>query len=173
MDALPPDAGDLAIMQPGAPGYAEALWQPVPANGHINVLIAPHRMQMAERFAMGTQTVPPGSFVREHAHDRIEEVIHVLSGHGTALIEDVEHAMVPGTTFFLGRHRRHKFTNTGSVDLTFMWIVVPNGLEEFFAGIGRPKVDGAPDPTPFPRPADVLQIEARTVFTPPTKNSQV
>lgn len=122
---------------------------------------------------MGTQTVAPGGFVREHAHDRIEEVIYVLSGQGTALIEDAEHPMVPGTTFFLGRHRRHKFINTGAENLVFMWIVVPNGLEAFFAGIGRPKTEGAPDPTPFPRPADTLAIEARTVFAPPTPNSQV
>jgi hypothetical protein len=103
----------------------------------------------------------------------VDEVIHVLAGQGTALIEDVEHAMVPGSTFFLGRQRRHKFINTGADKLVFMWIVVPNGLEEFFAGIGRPKRAGEPDPTPFPRPADVLEIEARTVFAPPTKNSAV
>jgi quercetin dioxygenase-like cupin family protein len=170
MDTLPPDAGELLILQPGD---AQSYWQPVPANGHIDVLLSPERVGMASPLGMGTQTVPPGSFVREHAHDRVEEVIHVLAGAGIALIEDVEHPMVPGTTFFLGRHRRHKLMNTGTTDLTFIWLVVPNGLEEFFAGIGRKKIVGEPDPTPFPRPDDVLQIEARTVFAPPTKNSTV
>jgi hypothetical protein len=49
----------------------------------------------------------------------------------------------------------------------FVWLIVPNGLETFFRAIGRPVVAGEPDPTPFPRPADVLAIEARTVFAPP------
>lgn len=162
--------GELLIVQPGE---AEEYWQPVPANGHIEVILSPDRVGMEHKLGFGTQTVPPGGFVREHAHDRVEEVIHVIAGEGTALVEDVEHPMRPGTTFFLGRHRRHKFINTGTQDLTFVWLVVPNGLEAFFAGIGRPKHAGEPDPTPFPRPADTLAIEARTVFAPPTKNSQV
>ena len=40
-------------------------------------------------------------------------------------------------------------------------------LLAFFAAIGRPKREGEPDPTPFPRPTDVLAIEARTVFAAP------
>ena len=43
----------------------------------------------------------------------------------------------------------------------------PAALETFFAAIGRPKREGEPDPTPFPRPTDVLAIEARTVFAAP------
>jgi hypothetical protein len=76
----------------------------------------------------------------------------------------VEHAITPGTTIFVGKNRRHKFINTGSVELHWMWLIVPNGLEDFFEAIGRRKVEGGEDPTPFPRPENVLEIERRTVF---------
>jgi hypothetical protein len=48
------------------------------------------------------------------------------------------------------------------------WVMMPGGdagLDDFFARIGRPRRPGEPAPEPFPRPADVEQIEAETVFT--------
>ncbi|ODU55225.1 MAG: hypothetical protein ABS99_07820 [Acetobacteraceae bacterium SCN 69-10] len=156
--------GEVRVVQPGE---AERHWQPVPANGSIAVHLAPDLVRMEHPLGLGTQTVPPGSYVREHSHDRNEEVIHCVSGGGCAMLDGVAHRMVPGTTIFLGRNRRHMFINDGTAELVFVWLIVPNGLETFFRAIGRPVVPGAPDPTPFPRPADVLAIEARTVFAPP------
>lgn len=157
------ERGALHVVQPGR---GEQLWQPVPANGFTEVLLAPDIVAMEQPFGMGRQTVPPGCHVREHAHDRNEEVIHCVAGSGCAMLEGVAHPMSPGTTIFLGRNRRHSFINDGAEDLVFVWLIVPNGLETFFRAIGRHKREGEPDPTPFPRPADVLQIEARTVFRP-------
>lgn len=158
------DLGDLRIVQPGE---AESHWQPVPANGYVEVLLAPHNTRMEHPVGFGRQSVAPGCYVREHSHDRNEEVIHVVAGKGHALIEGTRHEMVPGTTFFLGRNRVHMFINDGDGPLEFVWLLLPNGLETFFAAIGRPRAAGAPTPDPFPRPADVLAIEQRTVFAPP------
>ncbi|MCC6716941.1 MAG: cupin domain-containing protein [Acetobacteraceae bacterium] len=158
------DASQVHVVQPGD---GRSFWQPVPANGFIDVLMAPDMVAMETKLGFGRQTVAPGCYVREHAHDRNEELIHVVAGRGRAVIEGVDHVMQPGSTFFLGRNRRHMFVNEGADELVFLWLILPNGLETFFAAIGREKRDGAPDPTPFPRPADVLAIEARTVFAPP------
>ena len=156
--------GPVHVVQPGdSPSH----WQPVPANGFIDILMAPDMVAMETKFGFGRQTVAPGSHVREHAHDRNEELIHVISGSGRAVIEGVDHVMQPGSTFFLGRNRRHMFINETEATLVFLWLILPNGLETFFAAVGRPKHQGNPDPTPFPRPTDVLAIEARTVFAPP------
>ncbi len=153
--------GDLLVVQPGeAPSY----WQPVPANGHVSVLLAPDLVQMAQPFGLGTQTMPPGCHVREHLHDRNDEVIVVLSGSGEAVLDTGTHPMVPGTTLFLGRNRRHKLCNTGTEDMTLLWLIMPGGLEDFFAAIGRKRTAGEPAPEPFARPADVQAIERRTVF---------
>jgi hypothetical protein len=67
-------------------------------------------------------------------------------------------------TIFVGKNRRHKFINDGEGELHWLWLIVPNGLEDFFAAIGQRKEAGGADPTPFPRPADAVEIERRTVF---------
>ena len=159
-----PAHGQILVVRPGE---AESLWQPVPANGHIEVMIAPDLVAMEQPFGLGTQTVPPGCHVREHAHDRNEEVIFFLHGTGRAVLDGQEVRLSPGMAIFLGRNRRHMFINDGTEDMQFMWLIVPNGLETFFRGIGRPRRPGDPTPAPFPRPADVLEIERRTVFGPP------
>jgi len=41
---------------------------------------------------------------------------------------------------------------------------MPGGLSDFFKAIGREKHAGEAAPAPFPRPDDVGQIEADTVF---------
>lgn len=153
--------GEILVVQPGD---AESYWQPVPANGHVEVLVAPSRVAMDQPFGLGTQTVPPGSHVREHAHDRNEELVYVLSGGGRAVLDGEEVPIRPGTTIFLGKNRRHMFINDGTDDLRLVWLIVPSGLEDFFQAIGRPRSAGDPVPANFPRPADVLEIERRTVF---------
>lgn len=155
------ERGDLRVVTPET---AESYWQPVPANGFINVLVAPDLVKMDSRFGFGTQTLPPGCHIREHAHDRVEELIHVVSGTGRAVLDGENVPMAPGTTIFLGLNRRHMFINDGEEDLRLVWLVLPNGLEEFFRGIGRPRSADGEDPTPFPRPDNVLEIERRTVF---------
>ncbi len=153
--------GEFKIIGPEeAPSY----WQPVPANGFIRNILNREVTQGAADFAMGTQTLPPGTMIREHTHDRVEEVIHVTSGTGIARVEGVEHAIAPGSTVYVGLNVKHHFINTGSAPLTFLWLVLPGGLDTFFAEIGRPRRPGEPDPEPFPRPDNVAEIEARTVF---------
>ena len=154
-------AGDLLVVQPGE---AESHWQPVPANGHIDVMFAPDRVRMDHPIGLGTQTVAPGGHVREHLHDRNEEVIYVVSGRGRAVLDGEPHPMVPGSAFFIGKNRRHMFVNESDQPLRFVWLIVPNGLEDFFRQIGRPRAAGEPSPEPFARPVNVLEIEQKTVF---------
>ncbi len=162
------DRGEILVVQPGE---GDSYWQPVPANGHITVKVAPRNVRMENKFGLGTQTVAPGSHIREHSHDRNEELIYCLSGRGRAVIEGAEYPMQPGTTIFLGRNRMHLFINeSAEEEMTFLWLLLPNGLEDFFQAIGRPRHEGDPAPAPFPRPADVLAIERRTVFAAPPES---
>ncbi|MBS7546136.1 cupin domain-containing protein [Ancylobacter oerskovii] len=161
------EAGAVLVRQLGE---GASYWQPMPANGHVEVIFAPDEVAMEHPLGFGTQTVPPGGHVREHAHDRSEEIIFVLHGRGRAVIDGAEHPMRPGSALFLGRHRRHMFVNEGDENLVFTWTIVPNGLEAFFRRIGRPRRPGAQAPAPFARPADVLDIERETAFAPPPEN---
>jgi quercetin dioxygenase-like cupin family protein len=144
------------------PEDAPSYWQPVPANGFVRCILS--GKELGTGFSMGTQTVAPGCMVREHTHDRHEEVIHLTAGHGFARIDGEDIPMVPGSTVFLPRNRKHGFVNAGTEPMTFVWFLAPGGLEDFFAAIGRPREAGQPAPEPFPRPADVAEIERRTVF---------
>ena len=157
----PPSRSPLTIVQPGE---ARSYWQPVPANGFVRCILDASNTESETPFAMGTQTVDPGCHVREHMHDANEEIIFVLDGTGEARIEGATHRMEKGSCFFFGRSRPHSFHNTGTGPLTFMWLIMPGGLETFFGRIGRIRAEGDTPPAPFPRPDNVLQIESETVF---------
>jgi len=156
--------GPVLLVQPGE---SKDFWQPVPANGQISVCISPDFVELQSPYSIGTQTLPPGSHVREHSHPEHDEVLHVISGNGKALIDGEEHPMQPGMTILVGRNRRHMFINNSDAELHWLWFIQPNGLEHFFEEIGRPVEADAADPTPFPRPDNVLEIEARTAFSAP------
>ncbi|MFV0678159.1 cupin domain-containing protein [Variovorax sp. tm] len=143
---------------------SESWWQPQPANGHAEVILSPRNIRSVHKFSVGTQTLPPGGTVRLHSHDRSEEVLYVLEGEGAAEVDGKKARMAPNTTLYLGHNQTHTFTNDGTVDLKWVWFFMPGGLEDFFEGIGRKRATGEPAPVPFARPADVKEIEAKTVF---------
>lgn len=146
------------------PEGGENHWQPMPANGSISVRVAPHLVALDYPFSLGTQTLPPGGYVREHAHPNHDEVLHFIRGTGKAVIDGVTHAAKPGVTIFVGKNRRHMFINNSQDELHWLWFITPHGLETFFAGIGMPK-EGNIAPEPFARRADILDFELATAFS--------
>jgi quercetin dioxygenase-like cupin family protein len=146
------------------PDDGDSHWQPVPANGYVRNLFSDKSVRSGHRFAMGTQTVAPGCFIREHTHDRNEEIIFIVQGRGFVRLDGELHPLAPGSAVFLGVNRKHQFINPGPEPLTFVWYFTPGGLDDFFAQIGRPRQPGEPTPEPFPRPDNVAEIERRTVF---------
>jgi uncharacterized cupin superfamily protein len=139
-------------------------WQPKPANGYVTVSVSPQHFKMNRDFAVGTQTLPPGGRVREHAHSANEEVLHFVSGTGSAVVDGKHYKLEPGVTLFLGEHNSHTFTNEGDVDLHWVWFMTPSGLETFFRDIGRPRQHGDAAPEPFERPENIQQIEGTGLF---------
>ena len=95
---------------------------------------------------------PPASAVREPG------------GPSFDLQIGVDHPLEKGSAVFVDKHRRHHFLNPHDEPMTFLWILLPGGLDRFFAEIGRPMKPGDPAPEPFPRPENIAEIEARTVF---------
>ncbi|HEX8662603.1 MAG TPA: cupin domain-containing protein [Beijerinckiaceae bacterium] len=146
------------------PDEGNFFWQPVPANGFVRNILSRATTGAAADFSLGTQTVAPGCFIREHTHAREEEIIVVLDGRGVARVDGVEHPIEKGSAVYIDRNRRHHFLNPHPEPMTFLWILLPGGLDRFFAEIGRPMRPGEPAPAPFPRPDNIAEIEARTVF---------
>ncbi len=146
------------------PDDGESFWQPVPANGYVRNLLNAAKTGGASRFSMGTQTVAPQCAIREHVHDTQEEIIFVYEGRGIARIDGADHPIERGSCAYIGPGLKHHFLNPNDEPLSFTFLLMPGGLDEFFAEIGRPKRPGEPAPTPFPRPDNIAEIERRTVF---------
>ena len=147
-----------------SPSGGRSFWQPKPANGYVRTLLSSKALEASSVFSSGTQTVDPGCYVREHCHSDHEEVIFIYEGMGVVKVDGEEHELAPGACLFLGKNRKHSFHNTGSGPLSFFWTLMPGGLEDFFAQIGRERTQDAIQPEPFERPANIAEIEARTVF---------
>jgi quercetin dioxygenase-like cupin family protein len=164
--------GKPAGGQDGAQGSAHVIgldeaasfWQPVPANGFVRNILNQKLVGGDANFSLGTQTVAAQCFIREHTHNYNEEIIHLTEGRGIARIDGVDHPLVKGTTAYIGRNVKHHFLNPNDQPMTFLWLMLPGGLDQFFSEIGRERIPGQPAPEPFPRPANVAEIEARTVF---------
>jgi mannose-6-phosphate isomerase-like protein (cupin superfamily) len=157
---------EVVVVQPDE---GESFWQPVPANGYAEVRVSHRRHPEITSLATGIQVIAPGCHIREHVHPAQEELLFFFEGKGEAVIDGRSFPLQAGTTVYVGPGHRHKFVNTGERDLKMSWVMIPggdNGLDDFFARIGRPREPGEPAPEPFPRPADVEGIEAGTVFAP-------
>jgi quercetin dioxygenase-like cupin family protein len=147
--------GRAVVMQPGeGPSY----WQPVPANGHADPKLFPANTGF-DGLAMGYQSIPPGSRIREHSHAAQVELQICFRGRGRVEVDGRSHPFVPGTACFLGHEVKHTIVNEGDEDLILLWVVAPPGLEDFFKSIGRPRAAGEPTPAPFARPTDTVEIE--------------
>jgi mannose-6-phosphate isomerase-like protein (cupin superfamily) len=150
------------------PDEGESFWQPVPANGYAEVRVSHRRHAAITGCATGIQVVAPGCYIREHVHPAQDEILFVFEGDGEAVIDGASHQMPRGTTVYIGAGHRHKLVNRSQEQpLKLCWVMMPggdDGLDDFFARIGRPRAPGEPEPAPFPRPVDVEQIEAQTVF---------
>ena len=79
-------------------------------------------IKSVNKFSIGTQTVAPRSFIREHTHDRNEEIIFVVEGKGIARVDGVDHPIEKGSCVLIGHHRKHHFLNPNDEPLTFLWL---------------------------------------------------
>ena len=146
------------------PDEGQSYWQPVPANGYAEVLVSKRNDPSIKDLSAGIQVIGPRSFIREHQHGTEQELLFFFEGTGKVLVNGEEYPVQPGTMVYAGQHNAHKIINDTDQDLKMMWLLSPGGLEDFFEGIGRPRAAGEPAPEPFPRPDNVSEIEANTVF---------
>jgi len=74
------------------------------------------------RFMKGR--LEPGCSIGLHTHDTSSEIIFILSGTGTALLDGVEELLPPGTCHYCKKGQTHTLMNKGCEDLIF-YAVVP------------------------------------------------
>ena len=101
--------------------------------GRISITVSPEASG-ARNFSAGIVTLQPGAGHARHNHPGAEEIIHVISGHGTQMVEDehgrpVTHAVGPGCSIFVPESRFHSTQNTSSEPMTVYVVYSPAGAE--------------------------------------------
>jgi quercetin dioxygenase-like cupin family protein len=87
-------------------------------------------------FTMGITTFPPGTAIRLHSHNTIEQVT-VIEGEGIAEIDGVEHPARPYDTTQVPPGTNHRFVNTGAGTMRILWVYGSTDVTRTFADSGE------------------------------------
>jgi len=87
-------------------------------------------------FTMGVTTFPPGTSIRLHSHNTIEQVT-VLEGEGIAVINGEEIPARPYDTTQMPPGEFHRFINTGSTIMRILWVYGSTHVTRTFADTGE------------------------------------
>ena len=107
--------------------------------GRISITVSP-RASGARNFSAGVVTLQPGGGHARHNHPGAEEIIHVISGRGTQMVEDeagspVSQEVGPGCSVYVPESRFHSISNTGGEPMVIYVVYSPAGAEEFLKTI--------------------------------------
>jgi quercetin dioxygenase-like cupin family protein len=75
----------------------------------------------AQSTVFGVTIFPPGSRHDIHRHPNAEEVEYLISGHGTAYVDDDAVELGPGEAVFVPRNSYHGFENDSGDDAVMAW----------------------------------------------------
>lgn len=89
-----------------------------------------------QEFTMGVTTFPPGTSIRLHSHNTIEQVT-VLEGEGIAVINGQETPARPYDTTQIPTGEFHRFINTGSTSMRILWVYGATHVTRTFADTGE------------------------------------
>jgi quercetin dioxygenase-like cupin family protein len=89
-----------------------------------------------QEFTMGITSFPPGTSIRLHSHNTIEQVT-VIEGEGLAVIDGVEHPARPYDTTQVPPGTFHRFINTGPGVMRILWVYGSTHVTRTFADTGE------------------------------------
>ena len=72
---------------------------------------------------VATLTLEPGCSIGMHCHEDSCEIIYVLEGVGTAVLDGVEEKVEAGECHYCPKGHEHCFINNGKRDLVFFAVV--------------------------------------------------
>lgn len=89
-----------------------------------------------QEFSMGVTSFPPGTGIRLHSHNTIEQVT-VLEGEGIAVLNGEELPARPYDTTQIPPGEYHRFVNTGSSIMRILWVYGSTHVTRTFADTGE------------------------------------
>lgn len=104
-------------------------------DGIESVRLTPEPLE-GQAFSMGVTTFPPGTSIRLHSHNTIEQVT-VLEGEGVAVLNGEEVPAVPYDTTQIAPGEDHRFINTGSGVMRILWVYGSTEVTRTFADTGE------------------------------------
>lgn len=84
----------------------------------------------AKQGVFGVTVFPPGAHHQLHRHPNAEEVEYLVSGHGTAYVDDDGIELGPGEAVFVPRNAYHGFENTSDGEVVMAWMYAGAGSLE-------------------------------------------
>lgn len=87
-------------------------------------------------FIMGVTTFPPGTSIRLHSHNTIEQVT-VIEGEGMAELNGAQVPAHPYDTTQIAAGELHRFINTGGSRMRILWVYGSTDVTRTFADTGE------------------------------------
>jgi quercetin dioxygenase-like cupin family protein len=117
--------------------------------------------QTGGAYAIIDMLVPPGGGPGPHAHALIHESFFVLNGEVVVRSKTQTYTARQGALVEIPTGGAvHSFRNESGTLAHLLCIVVPAGLDDFFAEIGQPVAAGQFLPAPALSPADLQRLQA-------------
>lgn len=111
--------------------------------------------QTGGAYALMQFSVQPGQGTPPHVHTREDESFYILEGELTFHVAGREIKAGPGDFVHAPRDIPHFFQNRATAPARTLCLVVPAGLEEYFAEVGEPLP--GPDAPPAPPTPEHIQ----------------
>jgi quercetin dioxygenase-like cupin family protein len=111
------------------------------ANGHLwfldTLVEVKHAPSATAEYSLIDATARPGNTVPLHSHDE-DEVITVLEGELTFMVDGVPTVLGPGQSVVAPRDAPHRYEVTSGGDTRWLVLTTPGRFGEFVAEISRP-----------------------------------
>ena len=104
-------------------------------DGIESVRLTPTPLQ-GQEFTMGITTFPPGTSIRLHSHNTIEQVT-VIEGEGIAELNGEQFPAHPWDTTQIAPGELHRFINTGSGRMRILWVYGSTHVTRTFPDTGE------------------------------------
>lgn len=103
--------------------------------GIESIRLTPEPLE-GQGFTMGVTTFPPGTSIRLHSHNTVEQVT-VIEGEGVAVLNGEEIAARPYDTTQISPGELHRFINTGEGTMRILWVYGDTHVTRTFADTGE------------------------------------
>lgn len=96
----------------------------LPGRAH-KMIISPGHFGPAQNMAFGVADFPPSQHAPGHMHEKEEEILYVLSGHGEMYFDGVPEPIEAGTCIYIPPGVEHSINNLGDEILKVAYVFSP------------------------------------------------